>query len=138
MHEDGAQLLSAPYLPEIQRHRMDISIEMIGNSIDKILMLAVVDNILAGQPHLDCGNVPRVNVRCGSIVRNPKQLNLLQWAHFRHIHFGFMADHEAAVDTVNGTNMRQQLTAETIAQMKVVADMHYRKAQTPKHSDNSR
>ncbi|GKE64281.1 hypothetical protein Tco_1518442, partial [Tanacetum coccineum] len=50
----------------------------------------------------------------------------------------FHGDHEAAVDTVNGTNMRQQLTAETIAQMKTVADMHYRKAQTPKHSDNSR
>ncbi|GJS24369.1 axial regulator YABBY 1-like protein, partial [Tanacetum coccineum] len=32
------------------------------------------------------------------------------WAHFPHIHFGLMADHQTAVAAVNRTSMRQQET----------------------------
>ncbi|GKE08414.1 hypothetical protein Tco_1411965 [Tanacetum coccineum] len=46
--------------------------------------------------------------------------------------------HQTVVDAVNGTSMRQQLIVETIAEVKAVADMHQRKAETAKHSDNNR
>ncbi|GJX44878.1 putative receptor-like protein kinase [Tanacetum coccineum] len=227
---------------------LDISIEMIGNCRDKILMLAVVDNghemghvssvdnidylhiygsvlltycayafftdvrILARQPHLDCGcshgvcasfnfvesermaesenwstqQPPQAHtghgLTQGSLVRpvswlgnhtksaiaamtgietvpnfeiilnldtclcisalahigKSVSLKAHDWAHFPHIHSGLMADHQTVVDAVNGTSMRQQLTVETIAEVKAVADMHQRKAETAKHSDNNR
>nr|GEU56204.1 hypothetical protein [Tanacetum cinerariifolium] len=130
---------------------LDISTEMIGNSGDKILMLAVVDTvhgighvpsvyfidylrihssvsliycayaffidvrILARQPQLDCGCshavcVPFNFMESGRTTesKNWSPQQPPQWAHFRHIHFGFMANHEAAVDAANEISMRQQ------------------------------
>nr|GEU59094.1 pectate lyase-like [Tanacetum cinerariifolium] len=93
--------------------------------------------ILARQPQLDCGCshaicVPFNFVESGRTteIKNWSPQQPPQWAHFRHIHFGFMANHEAAVDAANEISMRQQWGY-------VSADMHHRKAETAKHSDNS-
>ncbi|GJX72644.1 hypothetical protein Tco_0309815 [Tanacetum coccineum] len=112
--------------------RLDISIQMIGNSGDKILMLAVVDNVhgmhmhslpmsgswrgshtwivVAAMPYVCLSTLWKVEGwQRARIGRLSNLYRRTPWARFRHIHFGFMADHEAVVDAVNGTSMRQQV-----------------------------